>query len=758
MRDIHNQHAIGLARSWGLYQIAAWTLAIILIMATTLYRQHRDTLKTAENEARTHVRLNVHYRKWNARMGGVYAPVEKLAPNPYLKGPNREVLTSSGQILTLVNPAYMTRMVFDSVRAESESPVISKLTSLKPVNPGNAPDLWERESLVAFERNTGVERSQVTALAGKPYLRVISSFVTEDDCLKCHAQQGYKKGDIRGAISIAVPLTGFYASESRTRSYLMCGYLVLWGGGCFGLAVASRRRSRHEEAIRASEDKFRTVCDWTQDWEYWVDPSGHMMYVSPSCEQISGHAPADFSEDPDLLRRIVHPLDRSTFEDHLRRNKSGGYLQPAELEFRIVDPRGEIHWIDHRCRPVFDSSGRYRGRRISHRDITEQKRLEEQLRQSQKMEAIGQFAGGIAHDFNNLLTVISGYGNIALMGMTPEDPQKENVKQILAASERAAQLTKGLLAFSRKQEMQVKSVDLNQILRTVGAFLGRILGENITLATRFSEDPLKVCADSGQIEQVLINLAVNARDAMPQGGVLGIRTEFIELDETFVRAHGYGAPGRYALILVSDTGRGIDGQMQTKIFEPFFTTKEPGKGTGLGLAIVFGIVKQHNGHISVYSELGSGTTFRILLPLVAAESTEMPTQAPVLPRGGTETILVAEDDLAVRSLMATVLNEFGYQVLTAVDGEEVVEICQTKGNQIALVLMDVVMPRMSGAEACQEIKKLQPDIKVLFLSGYPADMPQSRVVLGEGMELLAKPVIPSHLARKVREMLDGSPG
>ena len=512
-----------LAKGCGWYQITAWSLALLLIMATTLYRQHLDSLKAAENEARNYYRLNLHYRAWNAKLGGVYAPIDKLAPNPYLTIADREVTTSDGRVLTLVNPAYMTRIVFDSMAA-SKTPIICKLTSLKPLNPLNAPDRWERGALIAFAGGKVTERSQVVALNGKPYMRLISRFVAEEDCLKCHAQQGYHRGDVRGGISIAVPLADYYLSESGTRNYMVCGYLLLWVGGCFGITVASRRRYRHE-SIRNSEDKFRTVCDWMQDWEYWVDPSGAMIYVSPSCEQISGYSAADFHDDPDLVRRIVHPLDRPAFEEHLALNRQGGFEPQTELVLRIVDPKGEVRWIEHRCRPVSDAKGSYLGRRISHRDITAHKRLEEQLRHSQKMEAIGQLAGGIAHDFNNFLTVICGYGTIVLMGLGPDDPQKENIAQILAASERAAQLTHGLLTFSRKQEMQIRAIDLNDVLRQVEGFLRRIIGEDITLASRFGGEPLGIGADSGQIEQILINLAVNARDAMPQGGVLDLRAE-----------------------------------------------------------------------------------------------------------------------------------------------------------------------------------------------------------------------------------------
>ena len=388
-------------------------------------------------------------------------------------------------------------------------------------------------------------------------------------------------------------------------------------------------------------------------------------------------------------------------------------------------------------------------------DRSKCRRAEDQLRQSQKMEAIGQLAGGIAHDFNNILTVIMGYCDLLKMKSIVDDSGKEAIEHIRAAAERAAQLTQGLLAFSRKQVLDTKPVKLNDLVQHVEKFLVRIIGEDVQLKSICHDVNLRVMADAGQMEQVLMNLATNARDAMPLGGSLTIETSFQEIDDSFVHYHDWGRLGRYALISVSDTGIGMDEKTCKRIFEPFFTTKEVGKGTGLGMAIVHGIVNQHNGFITVYSEPGNGTSFRIYIPLLETEvASEKVKIVAEQPEGGTETILVVEDDAAVRKVVETILIQFGYEVISAVDGQDAVDTFKVNRSKIKLILMDMIMPHKSGVEASKEIQQLQPDARVLFTSGYAADFIRSRGELDSGVDLIMKPVKPFELLRKVREMLD----
>jgi PAS domain S-box-containing protein len=385
----------------------------------------------------------------------------------------------------------------------------------------------------------------------------------------------------------------------------------------------------------------------------------------------------------------------------------------------------------------------------------EQARLLEQLRQSQKMEAIGLLAGGVAHDFNNMLTAIIGYGSVLQMKMADDDPLGPSVDKLLAVVDRAAGLTQSLLAFSRKQEINLQPVNLNDIIGKVEKFLARIIGEDIEFHTTFRGAPLIVTADSGQIEQVLMNLATNARDAMPHGGLLSIVTEATEMSDDYLKAHGYGEPGMYALVSVTDTGTGMDATTTKRIFEPFFTTKEPEKGTGLGLAVVYGIVKQHGGYINVYSEPGQGTTFRIYLPLLKGGEGGGTEPAPLpKPTGGMETILLAEDEDELRTLLKAVLTEYGYTVIEAEDGEDAVSRFIENRERIQLLLFDLIMPKKSGKDACDEIRKMGSDVRAIFVSGYPRDVLQGKGFLEEENDLIMKPVSPQNLLRKIREVLD----
>ncbi len=389
------------------------------------------------------------------------------------------------------------------------------------------------------------------------------------------------------------------------------------------------------------------------------------------------------------------------------------------------------------------------------RDVTERRNLEHQLRQSQKMEAVGTLAGGIAHDFNNILTAIIGYSTLLQMEMEGAGKVQEYADNLLALSERASSLTKGLLAFSRKQLMTPGMVSLNEIVTSFTRLIGRLIGENITVETRLSTSGMTILADYGQIEQVLMNLATNARDAMPGGGRLLIETDRVNLEPDDQRLAEAGEPGPYALLSVSDTGSGMDEETRARIFEPFFTTKDTGKGTGLGLSIIYGIVSQHRGFVSVSSLPGCGTTVNVYLPSVEPADQAVRTESPAPVAGGSETILIAEDDPASRTIIKQVLQQFGYRVVEAADGEEAVAIFRGSNDAIPLVILDVVMPRKNGKEAFDAIVKINPDVSALFISGYAADFHVQGGLLPEGMLFLPKPVSPRDLLRSIRQLLDG---
>lgn len=386
--------------------------------------------------------------------------------------------------------------------------------------------------------------------------------------------------------------------------------------------------------------------------------------------------------------------------------------------------------------------------------IDRERRMAEQIRQSQKMEAVGQLAGGIAHDFNNLLTAIIGFVTLAQMKMAPEDPSLKFLDQVLSAADRATNLTQGLLAFSRKQINNPAPVDLNSLVGNIKKLLCRLISAEIALNISLCEQRLGVVADAGQIDQVLMNLVTNARDAMSGAGVINISTSQVDICENFIKSRGYGAVGPYALLSVSDTGSGMDDATMAHIFEPFFTTKEVGKGTGLGLAIVYGIVKQHNGYLEIQSAPGAGTIFNVYLPLLNSKLVQTPPVKVIAGCfAGTETVLVAEDAPEVRKLTMKVLEQSGYHVIEATDGEDAVQKFSEQRDLVDLVIMDVIMPKMNGKEAFSEMSRMKPGMKVLFTSGYNADEVKTRGLTYGKENFLAKPSSPQALLKKVREVL-----
>jgi signal transduction histidine kinase/DNA-binding response OmpR family regulator len=425
----------------------------------------------------------------------------------------------------------------------------------------------------------------------------------------------------------------------------------------------------------------------------------------------------------------------------------------ASLPFRIEDKEQPLTFLLSTTKV---NVGNHPMVLLSLQDITALKKLEALFFQAQKMESIGTLVGGIAHDFNNILTAIIGYAGVTLRKMSGDDPQRRNIKNMLKAAERGAHLTRDLLVFSRKQVSDKKSIDLNDIIRSVENFLVRIIGEDIACKTELYDKTLLVLVDAHQLEQVLMNLATNARDAMPKGGCFTLTTEQVSFDESFSTSHGCGNPGIYAVITASDTGTGMDEGTRLRIFEPFYTTKEVGKGTGLGMSIVYGIVNQHDGYINISSELGVGTTFRIYLPLIASGAGEVKMESEAgHPRMGTETILIAEDDETVREVAVEILQDFGYKVIVAVDGEDAVRKYLENRERIQLLLFDLIMPKKTGKEAYDEIREIEPGIKVIFASGYPTDYIRQKGMVDNNVTLTCKPFSRTDLLHKVRFILDG---
>jgi two-component system cell cycle sensor histidine kinase/response regulator CckA len=514
------------------------------------------------------------------------------------------------------------------------------------------------------------------------------------------------------------------------------------------------QRKQAEAALRQAEHNYRTIFHNAVAGMYQSTPSGRLLSVNPACAQICGF------ESPEQFVVQIKDLARDLYVDAQRREE---FKQLAELygtvtnfEFQIRRPDGKKAWVLQNARVVKDDEGRTAYYEGSMQDITERKLLEEQLRQSQKMEAIGRLAGGVAHDFNNALAVIQGYSELLQSALAADAPQHKHVDEILNAGRRAASLTRQLLAFSRKQPMMPVVLDLNSVVADVEKMLRRLIGEDVELVIKREARLKFVRADRGQLEQVLMNLAVNARDAMPKGGKLLVETRNTVLDESYFEQHGYGKPGDYGMLSVSDTGCGMDKETQARIFEPFFTTKPQGKGTGLGLSTVYGIVKQAEGFISVYSEPGNGSTFRIYLPQVEAPlQKEIRRQVSAALPNGSETILLVEDEDPLRRLAAGCLRTNGYTVLEARDGKSAIELAAQHTDPIHLLLTDVIMPQMSGRELADKLAAQRPEMRVLFMSGYTHDLVTQHGVLESGTPLLEKPFGIETLLSKARSALEG---
>jgi two-component system, cell cycle sensor histidine kinase and response regulator CckA len=512
-----------------------------------------------------------------------------------------------------------------------------------------------------------------------------------------------------------------------------------------------RSTERHHQESEETLRKLWCSVEQLADTVIIMDRAGVMEYVNPAFEALTGYSREEaIGQTLGMLKSEQQVAE--LYEEMWNTVLSGSVFRGIVMNRK---KNGETLIIENALSPLRDGNGQIKHFISTSRDITERRKLESELQQAQKMDAIGRLAGGVAHDFNNLLLVISAYAELMLDSLTDQDPLRRNVNEIMTASRRAADLTRQLLAFGRKQMQLLQVLDLNAVIGEITGMLPRLIGEDIELVFVPGQDLGKVKADPIQIEQVVMNLAANARDAMPGGGTLTIETATMRVDESYVQRHSMVPPGEYVLLTVTDSGEGIGSEHLPHIFEPFYTTKEAGKGTGLGLATVYGIVKQNGGFVWVYSEPGLGTTFKVYLPRVQSPSGEVRATKPIEDApGGCETVLLVEDEASVRQASRQFLARSGYTVLEANDGEDALRVSREYSGPIHLMVTDVVMPRMGGPRLAEQLAEERPDMKVLFVSGYAENTVLQYGKIDVTTRFLQKPFSLKALARKVREVLE----
>ena len=769
---------------------AVWTLMVVASFLWFSYQQNKNNYEIAKAVARIAFQKDSIYRKWAATHGGVYVPVTpETPPNPYLANiPERDISTPSGKLLTLVNPAYMTRQVFELATKE-ENFVRGHITSLNPLRHENAPDEWEQKALKSFESGNR-EASEVQVVNGQVFLRLMRPFFTEQPCLKCHAAQGYKIGNVRGGISVSVPMSLFSPYSGRLSAGTAFTHFIIWVLGVCTVNFSAGKLSRssaalHEQNLLLENEISERVTAQNKlekQASLLAEEINERKHVEDTLRESNERFFSAFENAPTIM--AISSLEGSrcldvnqSFVDAFGFSRDElignsfielGIISQSErkkileaievhgrasnLELTYFTKSGK-HLILNYYGQIIPVAGEKRLLSIA-LDITEQRRIEQQYYQSQKMESIGRLAGGVAHDFNNMLSIIIGQAELSLMQIEQSDPRRGRLEQILDAANRSAEITSQLLAFSRNQTIEPRVLDLNATVSGMLNMLRRLIGEDIDLTWNPGHGLRKVKIDPSRFDQIMANLCVNARDAVDGVGTIDIQTGNVSIEKGRWCDDADIAPGEYVMISVSDNGCGMSRDVMEHIFEPFYTTKEVGRGTGLGLATVFGIVRQSGGNIKVYSEPGQGTTFRIYFPAVEDKAgARVEEETPLT--GGSETVLVVEDEPAIMRLTTDMLSILGYTVYSANSPEEARVLAEKYKGEIDLLITDMIMPGMNGRDLSEQLLIVNPAMKRLFMSGYTANVMAKRCAMENDMHFLQKPFTIQLLAAKVREALQG---
>ncbi len=856
-----------------------WTIVTILFAAWNVYQKKQTTRALANKEARSHFGKDQAFRFWATTHGGVYVLTnERTPPNPYLKHvPERDIITSSGKKLTLMNPAYMLRQMMEE--SSNLYGVKGHIVSLKPLRAKNTPDEWEESALKAFER--GLEEvSEFVDINGEPYLRLIQPMMTKKGCLKCHGFQGYKLGDVRGGVGVSVPMSSYLGQELKEIRQLIISYIFIWlfgvGGIYSGFRGLRHRIAERNQAVidlHESEQKLSATLNSIGDAVIATDIKGHVAAMNPVAEKLTGWIESEALGHPlSEVFHIVNVTTRKSVENPhgkvmckgdvvalanhtvlisrggaefqiadsgapirrdsgdvqgvvlVFRNVTEEYnmkkeLEESETKYRTMmdsmkepvyicssdytveymnkamikrigrDTTGEkcffaLHDLEEQCswcmhdkifkKEYFEfnivSPKDNRSYHVSHsplihvdgsiskltvfRDMTEMLKIESQLRQAQKMESIGTLAGGIAHDFNNILFPIMGYSEILIDEVDGDSKLKPGLIEIFNGAQRARDLVQQILTFSRQREQELKPLKIQAVVKEALKLIRSSLPATIEINLDVKKNCGLIMADPTQIHQIIMNLITNAYHAMEEtGGSLDINIKKIELsineliDSTM-------KPGTYVCLTVADTGVGMDKSITDRIFDPYFTTKEEGKGTGLGLSVIHGIVKSHEGHISVYSEPGKGTEFHVYLPQIQSQGDTQAMKAFLPLEKGSEKILLVDDKQEIVSIIAKMLDKLGYHVISRISGIEALEVFCADPYSFDLIITDLTMPNMTGDKLADKIMKIRPDIPLILCSGFSEMMSKKKATSLGIKGFLMKPVLMKDLSKKIREVLD----
>jgi len=769
-----------LASNYLISLLVLWSTLISASVASNLYQNQQDTIAKAKIEARTIFRHNIAYRKWSTMHGGIYTKItEKNKDNPHylydIDGNEKEVS------FAIIDPAQVTRQAYEVLHNQAPNlAAISRTVSLDYQNtadPYDQPDEWESISLRDLEAGKIEEASTVTSINNAPYLRLLTPYIVDRGCIKCHSHD-FTIGNVRGGMSVAVPMLPYYETAVQSERTTIITHLLIWLLGCVAISKFSNAFKRYRTTIIESEKKFRIVSEFAYNFEYWLGQDNTLVFISPSCQDLTGYSREEFITNPQLLETMIHPDDQSAFLHQINSNSSHTF---SSAPARIVKKDGEIRWFTHTVTPIY-VDGEYLGRRGSSIDVTEQKKLEERLLHSKQLECMGQFAGGIAHDFNNVLGSINTFAH--LLNEEIKDTNStatDYIKYIKIATKLGKNLTSNLLSFGKKQIIESQKTSLKKIISNISDILKSLVDESFYYTFDLTNDDYEIAADPHQLEQILINLCTNARDAMQNGGNITITTKYLALDHDIAGNLELIPADKYMVLTVSDNGHGIKHENIKKICEPFFTTKSSSKGTGLGLSIIFNIVKQHKAYMNVESVVHQGTTFSIFikttgLPFAFAGAPEFeaqdfpsivqaaPTREVATLSTPTETgknrrrktILLADDDELIRKALQVQLEHHGYQVIQANNGKIAISRFLDQQNTIDMSILDVIMPMRNGKEVYDIIRKNNPEAVVLFISGNTGNIITDDMIRHEGLHFIQKPIDFELLITKI-EALIGKP-